>query len=346
MSKDRAAWNSARFAKGSRAGHYESWFQRANHPTLPQAFWIRYTIFGPEKQPDKAQRELWAVYFDGEKQSICAANQELPIAQCNFDTTRLKANIGESTLDDSSLEGALSGTKDSLAWSLNYTSPEDVLLVFADSMYKAPIPKAKALVGSPNAVYSGSLTVAGNEVPVEGWIGSQNHNWGSKHTDRYAWGQVAGFDDEPASFLEVGTGRLKIGPVWTPPMTVMTLRLDGRQYRLSTIPQSLKAKGSYEYFSWDFQSKTKEIAIEGSISATGADFVGLPYRNPPGGVKTCLNSKIARCDLTVRLPGQAPRKLTSANRAAFEILTDDHKHGVPVMHIENGIGGLGRGEFG
>lgn len=30
-------------------GHYESFFQRANHPTRPLAFWIRYTIFSPKK---------------------------------------------------------------------------------------------------------------------------------------------------------------------------------------------------------------------------------------------------------------------------------------------------------
>ena len=36
---------------------------------------------------------------------------------------------------------------------------------------------------------------------LERWIGSQNHNWGRKHTDSYAWGQVAGFDDAPQTFL-------------------------------------------------------------------------------------------------------------------------------------------------
>lgn len=345
MSETKASWNSARFERGSRAGHYESWFQRANHPTLPQAFWIRYTIFAPAKKPDRAEGELWAVYFDGDTKSIVAAKQELPIAQCKFDTSSLKVSIGESTLDDASLAGALEGDKHRIVWSLNYTSPADPLFLLSDALYKAKIPKAKALVGSPGAVYSGALHIGGKEIPVDGWVGSQNHNWGSKHTDRYAWGQVAGFDDAPGTFLEVGTGRLKIGPVWTPHMTIMALRLDGREHRLSSIRQSLKASGSYDYFNWTFASATDDISIEGTISATSDDFVGLPYRNPPGGVKTCLNSKIARCELTVRERGKPPRALTSARRAAFEILTDDDDHGVPVMSIEDGMGGLGRGAF-
>jgi hypothetical protein len=52
------------------------------------------------------------------------------------------------------------------------------------------------------AVYNGSLTVAGEEIEVVDWVGSQNHNWGSQHTDHYAWGQVAGFDTHPDSFDE------------------------------------------------------------------------------------------------------------------------------------------------
>ena len=38
-------------SRAKRAGHYESWFQRANHPSRPLAFWIRYTIFCPARPP-------------------------------------------------------------------------------------------------------------------------------------------------------------------------------------------------------------------------------------------------------------------------------------------------------
>ncbi len=40
----------------------------------------------------------------------------------------------------------------------------------------------KKSVGVPNAVYNGLLHVDGEEFAIKDWIGSQNHNWGSKHT--------------------------------------------------------------------------------------------------------------------------------------------------------------------
>jgi len=57
--------------------------------------------------------------------------------------------------------------------------------------------------------------------------------------------------------------------------------------------------------------------------------VCLRYYNPPGGWKYCLNSKIADAELTVTPHGTpAPLHLRASRRAAFEILTDDSKHGL------------------
>ncbi|MEE4251379.1 MAG: hypothetical protein V2I38_12370, partial [Alcanivoracaceae bacterium] len=59
-------------------------------------------------------------------------------------------------------------------------------------------------------------------------------------------------------------------------------------------------------------------------------FTALTYYNPPKGSKTCLNSKIARCEARLERPGEPVLVLTSAHGAAFEILTDRNDHGVPL----------------
>lgn len=329
--RERDQWNGARWTAGDLRGHYESWFQRANHPERPLAFWIRYTIFSPAGRPRDALGELWAIYFDGESRKITAVKEERSIRECRFAKSELEAHIGDSSLDGSSLRGGASCGSDRIEWSLSYTEGERPLLTFDKALYGSPFPKAKALVGSPNAAYSGHLTVNGEKHEIDAWVGSQNHNWGEKHTDRYAWGQVAGFDDAPDAFLEVGCGQIKIGPIMTPPMTVLVLRLDGEEHAFNTILKGLRARGSYDFFRFSFETGDDEVRISGNIAAAAADFVGLPYYNPPGGTKTCLNSKIARCDLTIRRRGQPPRTLSTRHRAAFEILTDLEDHGVPVL---------------
>ena len=61
---DRVECNAFRYDGGSQ-GHYESYFQRANHPSEPRAFWIRYSIFSPKGRPRDAFGERLAIYFAG-----------------------------------------------------------------------------------------------------------------------------------------------------------------------------------------------------------------------------------------------------------------------------------------
>ncbi|MCE9658777.1 MAG: hypothetical protein K8R60_09480 [Burkholderiales bacterium] len=329
MDKDEC--NRSRFVPQDRGGHYESWFQRANHAERPLAFWIRYTVFSPRGRPDRARAELWAIWFDGERGKITAAKQVFPIEAARCSATGLDVEIGSARLNGRALSGEASAGTHSLRWDLAYEGEAEPILLLQPAFYDRRLPKAKALVGSPNASFTGSLVVDGESVDVRGWVGSQNHNWGSKHTDSYAWSQVAGFDGAPGTFLECSTARLKLGPFWTPPMTVVVLRLEDREIRLNGIAQALCAEGDFDFTCWRFRTEDPTARIEGRFEAPSSAFVGLVYDNPPGGAKTCLNSKLASCELRVALPGEPERTLRSKHRAAFEILTERSDHGIAVV---------------
>jgi hypothetical protein len=324
----------ARFVPGSKAGHYESWFTRGNHPTRPLAFWIRYTIFSPAGRPEAAEGELWAIVFDGETGRHVAVKQDVPITSSRFARDAFDVRVGDAVLGPSSLRGAVVSGDHRLAWDVAYRSEERPLFLFPLGLYDAQLPRAKSLVGAPLAIFEGKIDVDGRAIDVSGWLGSQNHNWGSKHTDEYAWGQVAGFDGEPRTFLELGTARLKVGPIWTPYLTPIVLRHRGREHALNAPTRIARADGRFECFTYRFASEDAHVRLEGTIRAEREDFVGLAYRNPPGGVKHCLNTKIATCDLTVAYrsgtrAGEVEH-LVATRRAAFEILTDDRDHGVTI----------------
>ena len=307
-------------------GHYESYFLRANHPARPLAFWIRYTIFSPKDRPDKAIGELWAVYFDGETGWHVAAKQELPFSDCSFSTNDFAVRVGAALLQPGRLQGEVQAKGAEIGWDLAFAGDEPPLILLPLKLYETKFPAAKSLVSLPLARFDGRLVVNGESIPVDGWQGSQNHNWGVRHTDLYAWGQVAGFDNAPGAFLEIASARLRLGPFWSPPFTPIVLRYNGVEYALSGLMQSLRAHGAFDYFTWNFKSETKHVAIEGAITAPPHAFVGLTYYNPPGGVKYCLNTKIASCKLSLLDKAEGvTRTLETQTRAAFEILTDDER---------------------
>ena len=324
-------FNNARYRPGQTEGHYESYFQRANHPTRPLAFWIRYTLFSPAGQPPDAIGEIWGVFFNGESGRHCVVKQEFPINCCEFQRDRLGARVGDCELGPGLLCGQAQSALHNLSWDLSYRGGLPPVFLLPQDQYSSGFPRAKSLVGVPMAEYTGTLQVDGEEIHVDGWIGSQNHNWGSRHTDSYAWGQVCGFDNAPGSFLEVASARLKFGPVWTPVITPMVLRHNGGDHVLNSISQSIfRARGRFDYFNWQFRSSSQGLEIEGEIAADKNAFAGLRYYNPPGGVKYCLNTKIASCRLRLRRPGKPEELLETRHRAAFELLTDDLDHGVEI----------------
>ena len=325
--------NLTRYQPGQKAGHYESFFVRANHPSRPLAFWIRYTLFSPRNHPEEAIGELWAIYFDGESGKHVAVKQEVPIARCTFSPSEFRVDIDDASLRPGTLEGTAAARAHAISWKLSFAGTAAPLFLLPPALYRAALPKAKSLVSLPFATFNGSLAVDRAVIDVSGWVGSQNHNWGSKHTDHYAWGQVAGFDTHADSFLEVGTARLKIGPLWTPFMTLLVLRHRGEEIALNSLRQSIRARASFTYFDWHFHSENDAVSIAGHITAPREAFVGLRYFNPPGGIKHCLNSKLASCELKLidkRARSSGTETLSTRHRAAFEILTDDQNHGIDI----------------
>jgi hypothetical protein len=326
--------NWTRYLPGQQKGHYESFFQRANHPERPLAFWIRYTIFSPQNNPQNAIGELWAVFFNGEINRHVAVKSEVAFNKCVFARDDFFVKIASAVLEKNRLTGAASSDGHEISWDLNFTGAADPLFLLPPGLYDKGFPKAKSLVGMPHAAYNGLLHVDGEEIAIKDWIGSQNHNWGSKHTDDYAWGQVAGFDDAPESFLEVATARVKIGPFWTPYLTPLVLRHRGEEIALNSLKQMFRADGAFDYFTWKFLSENDSVAVEGIMQAPKEAFVGLNYYNPPGGSKHCLNTKIASCwlKITRKVNGKPADAeiLSTQHRAAFEILTDDRSHGIKI----------------
>jgi hypothetical protein len=270
-------FNFARYRTGQAAGHYESYFLRANHPTQPREFWVRYTIFSPSLRPRDAIGELWAVVFDAIAGRHVVAKTEAPIDR----PTRTPGASSESAIRTAnwlSLNVHRAGsTSNTITWNLRYEGGAPPVFDLPPGRYDSNFPKAKALVAVPMTRFTGTITVNDDALAIDNWVGSQNHNWGGQHTDRYAWGEVCGFDNAPDSFLEVASARVKIGPLWSPLMTPLVLRHAGREYACNSLWRGLRARASYDYFLWRFASKDRSAKLDGEIRAPREAFVGLKY---------------------------------------------------------------------
>jgi hypothetical protein len=312
------------------APYYESRYIRANHPEQPLALWLRETLLLPTAGDPVA--DVWVMVFDPDGAGNRALKEPYSIDAAAYEYDNWTARIGATSIDDRSAQGVVTGRNRSARWDLRITpGSEDMVKLLTDRAYKARIPTAKTTVRHPLAQFDGQVELDDTRLVLDGWTGSVNHNWGTRHTPAYAFGQVCGFDDAPDSSLEIVTARAAIGPVLTPAATLFVFRHAGQEFAVRSILGSLHTHGRYQPFTWAFGARVGDQTIEGEIVAEPADVIGLTYTDTDGGSKFCYNSAIATCRIQVAGKAFERGELVATRRAMLEILTDKQHDEVPLL---------------
>ena len=308
------------------APYYESRYIRANHPDVPQALWLRQTLLLPTAGDPAA--DVWVMLFDPEGAGNRAIKVSHPLEAADYDYDDWTARIGAAVLDDRSAEGAAGPAR----WDLRITpDAAGPVKLLTERAYRARFPTAKTTVRHPLARFDGLAELGGARVAIDGWTGSVNHNWGTRHTPAYAFGQICGFDDHPESTLEIVTARAAVGPVLLPGATLFVFRHAGVEFAVRSILGSMQTHGRYRPFSWTFGARVGEQMIEGEIVAEPAGVIGLTYTDTDGATKYCYNSAVATCRVQVAGKAFERAELTATRRAMLEILTDTRHDTVPLL---------------
>ncbi|GAT08267.1 hypothetical protein H7I77_04435 [Mycolicibacterium novocastrense] len=310
--------------------YYESRYIRANHPDLPQALWLRETLLLPTA--GEAVADVWVMVFDPDGAGNRALKEPYPIESADYGYEDWTARIAATALDDRSAEGVITGGHRSARWDLRITPGNEApVRLLTDRAYAARFPTAKTTVRHPLARFDGLLELDDVRLVLDGWTGSVNHNWGTRHTPSYAFGQVCGFDDAPDTTLEIVTARAAFGPVLLPGVTLFVFRHAGQEFAVRSIRGSLQTHGHYRPCTWAFGGRVGEQMIEGEIVTEPSDVIGLTYTDTDGAVKYCYNSAIANCRIQVAGKAFERTELTASRRAMFEILTGDREETVPLL---------------
>lgn len=324
--------NLVRYDPSSDAGHVESYFLKGNHPVEPVAWWLKFTIFQPDGRPEKATADVWAIVFDGKTHDHVAVKESYPVGSCELGRSKVGIRFGDSTFTTGLTRGGAKTGDNRIHWDLAFDPVGETFHHFPnEKLYQTKVPSSKALSPYPDTRFRGWIEANGRRLDVSGWKGMQGHNWGSKHTDLYAWGHCSLWDSgEDDTFFEGFTGKLKLGPLWTPPVTRLFLRYRGKNYPMLSLKGTISPGCRIETNRWTFDVEAKEYRLKGYMQSSKDDMVGLYYHNPKGPLTHCLNSKIARCELTLTERGRKIVELASSHASALEVATHDTDHGVKM----------------
>jgi hypothetical protein len=318
---------------GARAGHYESFYLKACHPSEPLGVWIRYTVHKRPGAPPTGS--LWFTLFDASEEGPRASKSTHP------DPTAGGADwirVGESALRGGEAVGRASSQRRDASWELRFETAEEPLLHLPRRwMYRAPVPRTKLLSPAPAARFEGSLRVDGRELAVEGWRGMLGHNWGAQHAERWIWLHGLGLDGAAAgeaTWLDAAIGRVKLGPLTTPWIANGAISIDGVRYPLGGPGRRTQVRETPERC--QFVLPGKGLTVHGTVGAARKDFVGWVYADPDGSEHHTVNCSIADMQLSVERDAGPALTLQVAGGAAYELGMRERDHGMQIQPFSDG----------
>ena len=297
----------ARFPDVARdAGHYESFYIKAAHPSEPRAVWIRHTVW---KAPGGAAvGSLWCTLFDASWERPVAFKQSLPdVSAPEGEYLR----IGDTRFAPGAVDGP--------HWSLTFEGDAEPFPYLPRPwMYTARLPRTKAESLYPAVRFSGRAELGGRVVELDGWPGMIGHNWGAEHAERWIWLHGAG--------LDAIMGRVKLGP-WTVPWIANGfVELDGERRRLGGIEKVRATKVDEQADRLRFSLPgAGGLVVDGELEAPRPTLVGWTYSDPGGGSHNVVHSSVADLRLTV-----GGRTLQQRGGATYELGMREAPDGVPI----------------
>jgi hypothetical protein len=314
--------NAPAYKPGSKK-HLESFFIKLNEPNGQRALWLRWTIFA---EPGLAPRaECWGIAFERGRRP--RAVKRSMILDASMIRSPLLLDFGGMRFDGRHAVGEIVGPNVSLSWQFDLDPRIEALQPYPYNwMYRGKLPEQKVTSPIPDASVRGVVHVDGERWDVSGWRGMQGHNWGTRHTYRYAWCQATGFNGHEDLVFEGGSGRLFKAGMELPWITMVYLFIDGRWERFDRPASIMAARASVSVMRWSFETRSERYQVRGVAHTSTDQAVGLHYGNPDGSITYCLNSKLA--DLTLEIDGPSGSRTFSTSRAALELGWPTADHGV------------------
>jgi hypothetical protein len=319
-------------------GHYEVWYLTFSHLPTRTGYWLRHVIEVPQSGSPYAQ--VWFAFFDAnEPKNNFALHDTHPIGELSDTAAPFRIAIGAAELGHDHARGAIAGAGHSASWDLSWLPAATTHHHLPDVIYRTSFADTRVLSPNLDVPIRGTVVVDGRTITFEGAPGGQTHLWGRKHAHAWAWGHCNAFDGRRGAALETLSVRLKKRGVVTPPLSLVSLYLDGEAFRFTELGHMLVNRGRFGTGQYRFSARGADVRLDGEFRCRPADMVLSEYVDPDGEAVYCANSCVA--DLEVTVQRRASRfgrwrehaRLVAPNAAHFEVAGRTPDPAIEKRHV-------------
>lgn len=278
-----------------RPGHYEVYYLTLTDPATGVGLWIRYTMLAPlgGREPTCA---LWLAAMDPRPgaQPVQAHKETFSIEKLKTKSQPFELRIGDATLTDATMTGALR----EVAWELRWAPAARALEPVAPWLHSARLAHTALVLPQPDARIDGWVRLGDERLELEQVPGGQAHLWGAKHARSWAWAHCNDLSTpagDPVGELLFDGVSAVVSRFGRPlgPSTPMVGRVGRRGFDSTSPVRILTNRSRFGWDGWRFEAVDAGHKLVGEVRPAHDQLVGVTYEDPDGEKAYCYNSETA-----------------------------------------------------
>ena len=281
-------------------GRVEVWYATVSDRQTGTGVWIHHETVAPNDEAEPYAHG-WVAVFEPGVPPLVERFGPGPVTAAVAGTWQI---VDSCALGD----GWLRGTAGSLGWDLRFDDASDPMFTFPRLEWERELLPGAQIVPAPSAAFSGSVTVAGRSLSIEG-AGALARIYGHGSAQRWGWLHA---DLDGDGTLEIVTATARRAALRRlPPLALVQLRLPGQpdwpRRPLLAAPRfrtRLRPDG--------FEVRGRRLTVQ--VDLPTAEAVALRYTDPDGATATCTNSE--RASATIRFDDGRAERTWQLDRAA------------------------------
>jgi hypothetical protein len=276
------------------AGRVEVWYATLTDERTGTGVWVHHETVAP-LDGTEPYAHGWTAVFEPGVTPVVERFGPAPPADAEPGVSHV---VGSCALGDWWLRGAAG----SLEWDLAFSDENEPLFTFPRVVWERELLPGAQIVPAPNATFTGSVTVDGRTVPIDGH-GALARIYGHGSAQRWGWLHA---DLDGDGTLEVVTATARRALLRRlPPLALVRLRLRGeRDWPTRSLLAAPRFRTTLRPDGFEVRGRSGGRRLTVQVDLPESETVALRYVDPDGATATCSNSE--RATASIRLEGDGP----------------------------------------
>lgn len=268
----------------------EVWYATFTDAATGDGYWLHHELVaGPD---GRAHGLGWLAAFPADGQPVVERFGPQPVSSGDLSDERWFEAAG-ARVGPAEMVGHTEGAR----WNLTFEGDDEPLFTFPEYVWHGSVLPSSQVVPWPTATFSGTVSIGGRTVQLQGARGAVSRIYGRGNAHRWGW-LHADLGDGDVLEIVAAQGR---APALrrVPPKAFCQLRVDGRDWPADALVAAAGSRARLGLPRWYATVTTPRERLRVAVRIPPSASVTLDYRDPDGASARCTNS--CRADVEIRL---------------------------------------------